>query len=107
VDPITGLGPLYTGPGSVGRNRFYGPGYVDFDLALSKRLRLTERFGLEARIEGFNIFNHPHFSNPGSDSQNLGNLVGSPLFGVINSTVSQPDGTTSARQLQVAVKVSF
>jgi Carboxypeptidase regulatory-like domain len=107
VDPVTGLGPLYTGPGSVGRNHFYGPGYVDFDLALSKRLRLTERFGLDARIEAFNIFNHPHFSNPGADAQRLGNLVGSPLFGIINSTVSQPDGTTSARQLQVAVKVRF
>jgi hypothetical protein len=107
VDPVTGLGPLYTGPGSVGRNRFYGPGYVDFDLALSKKMKLTERLGLEARIETFNLFNHPHFSNPGADSQALGNLVGSPLFGVITSTVAQPDATTSARQLQVAVRVRF
>ena len=102
-----GLGPLFTGPGSVGRNRFFGPGYVDFDLALSKKMKLTERFELETRFESFNLFNHPHFSNPGSDSQSQGNLVGSPIFGMITSTVGQPDGTTSARQVQVAMKLSF
>ena len=101
------LGPLFTGPGSSGRNHFFGPGYVDFNLAFSKNLRLSERFALEARIEGYNVLNHPQFANPGADAQGQGNMLGSPLFGVITSTVSQPDGTTSARQLQVAVKLKF
>jgi hypothetical protein len=101
------LGPLFVGPGSVGRNRFYGPGYVNFDLVFGKRIRITERFNAELRIEGYNIFNHPQFTNPGSDPNANGNLVGSPIFGLITSTVTRPDATTSARQMQVGLKLNF
>ena len=97
-----------SGPGNIGRNQFYGPGLVDFNLAFAKKAKITERVGLEFRVEGFNIFNHPHFTNPGADASSLGNLIAAgPLLGVITSTVGQPDGTTSARQLQVALKLSF
>jgi len=97
-----------SGPGNIGRNQFYGPGLVDFNLAFAKKAKITERVGLEFRVEGFNIFNHPHFTNPGADAASLGNLIAAgPLFGVITSTVAQPDVTTSARQMQVALKLSF
>jgi hypothetical protein len=97
-----------SGPGNIGRNQFYGPGFVNFDLEFSKKAKLTERVGLEFKLEGYNIFNHPHFTNPGADSASAGNLLAAgPVFGVITSTVSRPDGTTSARQLQAALKLSF
>ncbi len=99
--------PLFTGPGNIGRNHFYGPGFVDFDLSFTKAIQFTERINAELRIEGYNIFNHPHFNNPGSDVNAFGNQVGSPIFGLITSTASRPDGTTSARQMQVALKVNF
>jgi Carboxypeptidase regulatory-like domain len=98
--------PPFGSPGS-GRNSIYGPGLVDFDLAFAKRTKLSERFQLEIRFEGYNIFNHPHFLNPGTDSAGVGNLIGSSLFGVITNTYTEPDGTTSARQIQVAMKLSF
>ncbi len=98
--------PPYGSPGSA-RNSIYGPGFVDFDLVFAKRMKLSERFQLEMRFEGYNIFNHPHFLNPGTDSADVGNLVGSSLFGIITSTYTEPDGTTSARQVQVALKLSF
>ena len=98
--------PPFGSPGSA-RNSIYGPGFVDFDLAFAKRMKLSERFQLELRFEGYNIFNHPHFLNPGTDSADVGNLVGSSLFGIITSTYTEPDGTTSARQIQVALKLSF
>lgn len=100
-------GPLYTGPGTSGRNNFYGPSFVNFDLSLSKKMAITERIGTELRVECYNIFNHPHFNNPGSDAAVNGNLVGSPIFGLITNTVARPDATTSARQMQVALKVTF
>jgi hypothetical protein len=100
-------GPLFVGPGSVGRNHFYGPGLVDFDLTFAKKMNLTERFVAELRVECYNIFNHPHFNNPGSDAAVNGNLVGQPIFGLITNTVGRSDGTTSARQMQVALKLSF
>jgi len=37
----------------------------------------------------------------------LGNLIGQSQFGVITGTYTQPDETTSARQIQVALKVTF
>ena len=95
------------GRGGSGRNSIYGLGFVDFDLAVSKKMRLSERFQLETRFEGYNIFNHPHFLNPGTDGAGVGNLIESSLFGVITATQTQPDGTTSARQLQVAMKLTF
>jgi hypothetical protein len=117
--PGVGLGKIYiTNPGAfenpawgfqanTARNQFYGPGFWDFDLAFSKKTRISERFELETRFEGYNIFNHPRFLNPGTDTANVGNLIGNPLFGVITNTYTQPDGTTSARQMQVAMRLSF
>jgi hypothetical protein len=99
--------PNYGGPGNISRNQFYGPGFVNFDLSFSKKTKITERADLELRIEGYNIFNHPHFTNPGADINTLGNLHDSSLFGVITSTASRPDATTSARQMQVALKLNF
>lgn len=100
--------PAYGRPGNIGRNHFYGPAYVNFDTSISKKMKLGERLGLETRIEVFNLFNHPQFTNPGSDLPNaLGNRLRSPIFGQIISTLTRSDGTTSARQMQVAMKLTF
>jgi len=70
-------------------------------------MTITERIKAELRFEGYNILNHPHFLNPGTDAAGLGNLIGQSQFGVITGTYTQPDETTSARQIQVALKVTF
>ncbi len=97
--------PLYSGPGTSGRNAFYGPGFVNFDLVWAKTTKITERFNAELRVEGFNIFNHPHFENPGFDGNS--NRITASNFGLINATATRSDGTTSARQFQVALKLNF
>jgi len=99
--------PPFGRAGDVGRNNIYGPGYVNFDMAVAKKLKLTERLGLETRFEAFNLFNHPQFTNPGADANANGNLLGSGIFGEITSTLTHSDGTTSARQMQVAMKLTF
>jgi hypothetical protein len=99
--------PAYGRPGNLGRNHFFGPGYVDFDLVFSKNIKFTERVGMQLRVESYNIFNRPHFTNPGADPNNNGNLLGSSIFGQITSTAGRPDATTSARQMQVALKLNF
>lgn len=43
------------------RNAFRGPGAWNDDLAIGKNFKLTERFNLQFRAEGFNIFNHHNF----------------------------------------------
>jgi hypothetical protein len=47
--------------GNVGRGALRGPGNVSFDVAVSRRFRIAERFTLEARGEAFNIINHVNF----------------------------------------------
>jgi len=93
-------GPLYSGPGTSGRNNSYGPGFVNLDAVWAKTTKITERFNAELRVECYNILNHPHFNNPT-------NGITSPTFGLISSTVTRPDATTSARQMQVALKLNF
>jgi outer membrane receptor protein involved in Fe transport len=97
--------PLYAGPGTSGRNHFYGPAFVNFDAVWSKTTSITERANLELRVECYNIFNHPHFANPGFDLAS--NRTTASNFGLITTTEGRPDGTTSARQMQVALKVNF
>ena len=99
--------PPYGLPSNNERNRWYGPGFWDWDATLAKRMSLNERVKAELRFEGYNILNHPHFLNPGTDSAGIGNLIGQGQFGVITATSTQPDGTTSARQIQVALKIVF
>jgi hypothetical protein len=94
--------PVFGRPGNIGRNQFYGPGFVNFDMDFSKKTKLTERTDIEFRFECYNLFNHPHFQQPDNDFNNLGST-----FGLISATASRPDATTSARQMQVALKLNF
>jgi Carboxypeptidase regulatory-like domain/TonB dependent receptor len=91
-------------PGNLGRNTFTGPRYYDTDLNLLKTTSITERVSLQFRAEVYNIFNRIQFDVPGIDSDTLA----SPgTFGQSLSTITQPDGTTSARQIQLALKLIF
>ena len=51
--------------GNTGRNTLLGPSVWNFDTALWRTFRLTERFKLDFRGEAFNVFNHPQLGNPG------------------------------------------
>jgi hypothetical protein len=99
--------PAFDTIGDSGKNHFYGPSFVDFDVSIAKKMKITERVGWEIRFEGYNIFNHPNFLNPGSDGNHLGNVLTSGLAGLITGTVQNGDGTTSARQVQVGMKLTF
>ena len=67
-----------------------------------KDTSLTEKLKLEFRLEVFNLFNHTQFSQPNNFF-----IEGDTTFGQSLSTITRPDGTTSARQLQFALKLLF
>ncbi len=91
-------------PGSLGRNTFTGPRYYDTDLNLVKNTHITERVNLQFRAEVYNVLNRIQFDQPGAS----GDTLASPdTFGQSLSTITQPDGTTSARQIQLALKLLF
>jgi hypothetical protein len=69
-----------------------GPGIFSFDVSLNKKFNLTESKYFEFRTEVFNLPNHPIWNPPG-------NQIGTPDYGVINST------RIDSRQLQFALKL--
>jgi hypothetical protein len=88
---------------SIGRNKFYGPGFVNTDVVFQKTQTIFERLKVVFRAESYNVFNHPNLTSPPAASLTLG----SSTFGVSQSEVQQNDGTTGARQIQGAIKVVF
>jgi hypothetical protein len=86
-----------TGFGNAGAGIVQGPGQVNTDLALIKKIALrwpAESANLEFRTEFFNVFNHPQFSDPDTN-------LSSPTFGRILTTAVNP------RVIQFALKFSF
>lgn len=80
--------------GDLGRNIVHGPFEQNWDMYLSKKFPLTEKFNLTFRAEAFNVFNHPNFVITNT-------AFGTPSFGVYSSTVGNP------RILQLALKFGF
>ena len=88
--------------GTLGRNTLIGPGMVNIDMSLSKTFRLAEKRNLQFRTEVFNLPNRANFSIP-SGLITFTNAAGAvaPTAGQITST------TTTARQIQLALKLTF
>jgi len=66
--------------GNSARRFFHGPGIENFDMQVSKNVRITESKLLEIRVEAFNVFNHAQFFGPASvdgvvEDSNFGSVV--------------------------------
>ena len=83
-------------PGTSKRRFFYGPGADNYDMAIAKKLPLTESKALLFRVEGFNIFNHTQFNGPTSVDGNIG-----------SSTFGNAISAAAPRILQGAMKFNF
>jgi carboxypeptidase family protein len=79
--------------GTGGRNSVWGPGVRNWDFALYKNGKITERFNYQFRAEFFNVLNHPSFNS-------ISTGVGSGNFGQIT-------GAGDPRQIQFGLKVHF
>jgi outer membrane receptor protein involved in Fe transport len=93
--------------GNAGRNILIGPGLTELDFSLFKNnyiKRISERFNVQFRAEIFNILNHANFAPPPMPTNSDifdGTGTPSPTAGVLTRT------TTTAREIQFAVKVIF
>jgi len=83
-------------PGNAKRRFFYGPGADNYDMAVAKKLTLTESKFLLLRVEAFNVFNHTQFNGPGSVDGNIG-----------SSTFGSAISAAAPRILQGALKFNF
>jgi hypothetical protein len=81
--------------GNVPRYAFTGPKLFNLDASLSKRLRVTERVGMEVRAEAFSLTNTPQFDLPNANASDAVN------FGLIKGTVG------GNRTMQLGAKITF
>jgi len=80
--------------GNLGRNTVIGPGYVDLDAALAKRIKLGGRSTLQLRTEAFHLLSRRNYNL-------VGRIINDPsTFGKV---LSQFD----PRQLQFAIRWTF
>jgi hypothetical protein len=98
-DPTTGSITLLRNSmpsgGTLGRNTFRGPGYVNFNMSIMKRFVLPGERQLQIRGDFINVFNHDNFPNPMNNMNdvNFGKQVWMPL--------------TDARQVLLGAKLAF
>ena len=99
--------PCFNLRGNTGRNVIIGPGLTSLDFSLFKNnyiKKISERFNLQFRAEIFNILNHANFAPPATPTNTDifdGTGNGSGGAGLLTRT------TTTAREIQFAVKVIF
>ena len=84
---------------TLGRNTFVGPSFVSWDTSVHKKIRITERVGMEFRAEAFNVLNHTNFQLPGAHNA-TNNRITQGNFG-------QAGTTFNPRQMQLGLKLSF
>jgi len=93
--------------GNAGRNILIGPGITSLDFSVFKNnriKRISETFNVQFRAEIFNILNHANFAPPTTpDNTDIflsdGSRTG--VEGLLSRT------TTTAREIQFAIKVVF
>ena len=109
-----------------------GPPFKQWDLAVYKNTKVSERLNLQLRADFFNILNHPNFGNPDvgictkvavpvttpapgcapidPTNPSAGQYV-NPNFGKVGQTIASLNqtlvGTGTARQEQFSLKVIF
>jgi Carboxypeptidase regulatory-like domain len=93
---VPGIAPPFGCDGNLGRNPYVTPNFFQFDLRLSRRFPLGERFKLDVIADAFNLTNRLNVAavnqlcDPGSSS---------------TCSAGQPTAAYDARQFQFALKV--
>lgn len=90
----------YNALGNIQRNYATGPGFADFDFSAEKETPIKESLAFTLRVDAFDIFNHPSFSQPSGNIQ-------SAAFGQITATRFAVSDGGSSRQLQISGKFTF
>jgi hypothetical protein len=126
INPASVAIPIEPRQGTLGRNSFRGFPLAELDLSIRRAFSINERLGVQARVEAFNLFNHPNFAPPDGTLGTVDSTGGVFLnkgFGLSKSTFGQglQGGSSgnagsgfsplyqigSKRSLQLALKIEF
>ena len=86
--------------GICGTGVLRGPGLINVDLGVFRRIRITERIDLQVRGEAFNVSNTPHFANPNTD-------VSQGNFGLIGDLQNTGREGNDQRFFRLGVRLGF
>ena len=101
--------------GNMGRNILRDTGLRTVDFSVFKNFTFKERYGVQFRVEVFNLFNHPLFANPyGASNGYLGGGF-DPSSGSLGYSGATPDGAAgnpligsgANRDMQLGLKFKF
>jgi hypothetical protein len=96
--------PLPGKRGTFGQNRFENVGSWTADMAIQKRLRISESKSMTFRVDATNVFNHPTPGQGGLFAPAVGasdlSLQGATPFGSVNSKSGQ-------RRFQLKARLDF
>jgi hypothetical protein len=99
-----------------------GPGMVNMDFSVDKNWKVTERFGLQFRMDFFDLFNHPNFRGDQVQGYTVASAVtcgpGQTACSPVNNVVSGQTPTTqfgastgsvskAGREMQYTLKLTF
>jgi hypothetical protein len=95
--------------GNMGRNALTGPGFFNLNLTLSKNTKLTERIGMELRLETFNTTNTTAFGNPDGGCCTSNNANFGHVTGVLNpgGNGTEITGVGVNRYIELGAKFTF
>ena len=107
--------PAFGTFGTMGRNIFRDTGFKNVDLSVAKNFKWGEHFGMQGRIEFFNIFNHPSFANPFGGQNGYAHNDPSGGGGFFGCGCATPDvaaanpviGSGGSRAIQLGLKITF
>jgi hypothetical protein len=86
--------------GSLGRDVFHGPRFMQLDLGLSKTFKLTETKKLDFKAQAQNLANHPNFDCVTSD-------LNSSTFGKAQCLVPFGLGAPKSRVMSLGLRFAF
>ncbi len=90
--------------GTMGRDALFGPAFYEWDLAVSKKWTLRERFHIQFRAESFNFLNNRTYSG------GTATITNPSTFGIATSAPNAANpinGTGGPREIQLGLKVNF
>ena len=95
--------------GNAGANIASAPGHWQMDLALQKKIHLSEQAALSFRAEAFNLLNVAQYGTPVVKlTTNSQGQVLPGTFGLINSAFNtNPTGSGTPRQLELSLRLDF
>ena len=87
------------------RNLIYGPGFQNHNLGLFKDFTIKERHRITFRVEAFNWLNHPDWSGPDTNPNNV--VIENGKVNLQRSTFGKISSKGGNRELQFALRYQF